>query len=101
MDTPFKIHTKSTDTDVEIEISGDLIINHIEKIKVELDSVIDFSKDLVLKLDNPSSLDITFIQLVLSLKRSFQKNEKKLTFMGSFNDEISGLLTNAGLQDLF
>ncbi|WP_282036085.1 STAS domain-containing protein [Saccharicrinis aurantiacus] len=101
MDAPFKIDVNKSDTETNIAVSGDLIINHIEKIKEGLDNSIDFSKNLTLDLNGITSIDITFIQLIISLKKSFQSSAKQIVFKNNFNDEIKTLLQNAGFNNLF
>ncbi len=101
MDAPFLINTEQSDSNIDIKISGDLIINHIEKIKSSLDEVIDGDKNINLVLDNPSSIDITFIQLIISLIKTSKSSDTDFNFSGIFSDEINGLIANAGFKDLF
>ncbi len=101
MDNPFSISTQHSDTGIELKVSGDLIINHIEKIKSSLDETINLDQNINLILDNPSSIDITFIQLIISLMKTSQENDNEFTFSGNFSDEINGLIANAGFKDLF
>lgn len=101
MDAPFKIKVNQSDSETGIMVSGDLIINHIEKIKEAFDNAIDTSKDLTLDLNDVTSIDITFIQLVISLKKSFQSSGNQIVFKNNFNDEIMTLLKNAGFNNLF
>ncbi|WP_075603320.1 STAS domain-containing protein [Saccharicrinis aurantiacus] len=100
MDAPFKIDVNKSDTETNIAVSGDLIINHIEKIKEVFDSSIDFSKNLIIDLNGINSIDITFIQLIISLKKSFQSSDNQIVFKNNFNDEVKILLQNAGFNNL-
>ncbi len=101
MDAPFLINTEQSDSNIDIKVSGDLIINHIEKIKSSFDEIIDGDKNINLFLDNPSSIDITFIQLIISLIKTSKSNNTDFTFSGNFSDEINSLIANAGFKDLF
>lgn len=78
----------------EIHFSGSLIINHIAKIYEDLKGIVTKDKQYSLFIDNPESLDITFVELVISLKKSF----KELKVTSTLKDDILQLLTKNGLD---
>jgi len=101
MDIPFSIDVKQDENKVSMIITGDLIINHISKIKEDINNSIDYSKDLFIRTINPSSLDITFIQILFSIRAKYKNNDLSFSFEGILNEELHGLVSNAGFQDLF
>ncbi len=101
MDTAFSVDVKHDKNQSKILISGELIINHICKIRESILDAVDFSNNLDIHITNPSSLDVTFIQLVSSLKKSLENKGKECTIEGGFSEEIHGLISNAGFNNLF
>lgn len=101
MDIPFSIDVKQDENMVSMIITGDLIINHISKIKDDIMNSIDYTKNLRIRTINPSSIDITFIQILFSIRRKYENNDLSFSFEGILNEELHGLVSNAGFQDLF
>jgi anti-anti-sigma regulatory factor len=96
--TPFSINfSKGTNANI-VEITGSLVINHIEKIYHDLSTNLDFSKNLKVVLDQVDNIDITFVQLLLSLKKQFGKSGLELTLQSKLSDDMWLLLNNAGFN---
>jgi anti-anti-sigma regulatory factor len=96
--SPFSINiSKGTNANI-VEITGSLVINHIEKIYHDLSTNIDFSKNLKVVLDQVENIDITFVQLLLSLKKQFGKSGLELTLQSKLSDDMWLLLNNAGFN---
>ncbi|MCU4155169.1 STAS domain-containing protein [Carboxylicivirga sp. A043] len=81
-----------------LRFSGQLIINHIEKIAEAVKSRLKTDKDLQIEIDNPESVDVTFIQLVLSLKATLKANGKTTTIISELKPELQTLVKNSGFQ---
>ena len=90
----YAIQQVEKDSITEIHFSGSLIINHIAKIYEDLKGIVTKDKQYSLFIDNPESLDITFVELVISLKKSF----KELKVTSTLKDDILQLLTKNGLD---
>jgi len=101
MDLPFSIEIKKEKDKKLLLITGDLIINYIAKIKESISEKLDDTIGLKIKVTNPSSMDITFIQLVCALKKTFENKSLDFSVEGTFNEEIYSLISNAGFNDLF
>ncbi len=101
MDTAFSVDVKHEKGQSKMIISGELIINHIGKIRNEILEAVDFSNNLDIHITNPSALDVTFIQLMSSLKKSIENKGKDCVIEGIFGEDIDGLISNAGFNDLF
>lgn len=81
-----------------MRFSGQLIINYIENITDIVKGKVNTSKDLDIIVDNPESVDITFIQLLVSVKNTIEKAGKKVNIDANLKDEIQALITNAGFN---
>ncbi len=101
MSKSFSIDIKQHDNEQEIIFSGELIINHINAIKEELMGLIDFAKPINMRLINPTGIDITFIQIVLAIKKAYQDKGINCKLQGTINEETFNLLANSGFKDLF
>ncbi|MCW3806409.1 hypothetical protein [Plebeiibacterium marinum] len=101
MDTAFSVDVKIDKDQSKMLISGELIINHIGKIKESILDAVDFSNDLKIQVANPSAMDITFIQLMSSLVKSYQNKGKNCTVEGTLGEDVYGLVSNAGFNNLF
>ncbi len=78
--------------------SGQLIINHIEKITALVNEKLSTSKDLQIEIDNPESIDVTFIQLLLAIKATIKANGKKVSINTELKDELRLLVKNSGFN---
>ncbi len=101
MDVPFSVDIKNNKDLITILVSGELIINHIQKIKSVFLESLDFSKNLSIKVTNPTSIDITFIQLLCSIKKAFTDKGFEFNLEGTFSEDVYSLVSNAGFNDLF
>jgi hypothetical protein len=81
-----------------MRFSGQLIINHIEKVTEIVKSGFKADKDLQVEIDNPESVDVTFIQLILAVKATLEANGKQLFVNAKCKDEIEKLIQNSGFQ---
>lgn len=81
-----------------MRFSGQLIINYIENITEIVKEKVNTSKDLDLQIDNPDSVDVTFIQLLISLKKTFEKAGKKVSLTADLKEEIKTLIANSGFD---
>ncbi len=83
-----------------IELTGLLIINHIEPIYTYFKDVLTFSKKIELKI-NAVSIDLTFLQLLLSLKKEYLNKNIDFIIQLSLPDDQQQLLVNAGFDNRF
>lgn len=101
METAFSVDVKKDKEQTKILFAGELIINNIEKIKTSVAESVDFSNNLSVNITNPSGIDITFIQLICSLKNTCKSKNIEFAIEGNFSEEAYTLLSNAGFNDLF
>ncbi len=84
-----------------LEISGNLVINHIEKIYKEIAEKIDFSRNLNITIQSVENIDITFVQLVLALKKEYSEKQLSLEVVIDLPEDLWTLLKNAGIKTKF
>jgi len=95
---PYKVIYEELPEKVLLHFSGQLIINYIENITEAVTNKVTASKDLDVKIDNPDSIDVTFIQLLLSIIKTFEANDKKVSVTSELKDELKTLIGNSGFS---
>lgn|SRR5574344_2035509 len=98
MGNVYDIHLSEKDGTETVKFSGQLIINHIEKIYAELNEKLKFDCPLVVVIDNPENIDITFIQLVISLRKLWSECNLAFSIKAEVKSEHMQLIEKAGLQ---
>ncbi len=99
-DDNFQVQVKKSDDSLELVFSGQLTINYIHKIKDSVNGQIDFSRDISVLVDNPDNLDITFLQLLQSLKITAELNKRQFSVKAILPNELESLVSNSGFSDL-
>lgn len=82
----------------ELKFSGDLIINHIENIYGELQELITPEQSVTFILDNPNNIDITFLQLIESVRNTWAEHGKEFKIQTTLADDLKQLVAKAGLE---
>jgi anti-anti-sigma regulatory factor len=101
IDTPFKVIISKSTAFNTFEINGSLVISHIESIYKELKEKVDFSKKHIIEVDKVDVIDLTFVQLLLALKKEFIEYGTDFEIKLSLNDEQQQLLKNSGFETQF
>ena len=101
MDKPFEIKIKKNSDHQEVIFSGDLVINYIEEITKTVNDNVDMSKAVRVDIANPENMDLTFIQLVLSLQKTCLNNNVEFAISSKIKDDLKLLLVNAGFNNIF
>ena len=84
-----------------IEVMGSLVINYIDKIHQELSNHVDLSKGLNIVVKKVENIDITFVQLLLSLQKEFNGLNLPIAISMELGDDSWSLLQNAGFKNQF
>jgi hypothetical protein len=99
-DESFLVQVDEVNETLEMVFSGQLTINCIQKIKDCVSDQIDFSKDISVRVDNPDNLDITFLQLLQSIKTTAELNRRQFLVTTTLPNELESLISNSGFSDL-
>lgn len=94
----YSVEVSEVDGKKQVRLTGSIIINHIEKVYDELKSQITPNDDVILLVENPENVDITFVQLVLSMKRAWKESGKSLKITTTLPDDLKNLLAKAGIS---
>jgi len=89
-----KINSEKTNT---LKLS-ELTVQTIENTKAKIDEFILKGKDLNIVLEDISSIDLSYIQLILSLGKSKMNEPVKIVFKGEMQESIRIMLDNAGFS---
>ena len=96
--SPFKVNVEETSDKLLIRFSGQLIINHINKITEELRPFLTVRSDVDIIIDNADNIDVTFIQLVYSIKNTYLAQNKKVSITAKLKEELETLVSNSGFN---
>ncbi len=100
MDKPFEIKLKNKPDKLTLKFSGNLVINYIEDITRSVTEMADMSKPLHIDIANPDSIDLTFIQLVISLQKTCLNKNIEFTVAARIKDDLKIILANAGFNNI-
>jgi len=100
MSETYKITTEINQTANQLTIvfEGNLDLKNINNIKDELISVYSSNNNLLLKITNVQTIDLSFIQLLISLKKELLTSKKECSIELNLNDELNNLLSNSGID---
>lgn len=97
---PYNVQISDQQDKMIAHFSGNLVINYINEI-VDIVKGNFFSKPLDLIIDNPESIDLTFIQLVLSIQKDSLDNNQDLSVTANIKHELKSVIANAGFNQFF
>ncbi|NPA36461.1 MAG: hypothetical protein GXO47_06395 [Chlorobi bacterium] len=95
---PFEIKFSKKKDSQTINFTGNLIINHIDDIFNTVKDKVDKSKDLHIKISEPENIDLTFIQMVLSLQKTWLNNNRDFSVETKIKEELKLILNNSGFS---
>ncbi len=87
---------QSTGKSIEIRLTGDIGLEHIDIVLSQLKEASRQPKDIHIKLDDITFLDLSTIQVLQSLHRKLEHAQYSLFF--EFPDEWIQLLNTAGFS---
>jgi hypothetical protein len=90
---------EKANTPHEIKVS-DLTVYTVEEIKREIDKYLENDESFKLVFENISGIDLTYIQLILSLQSLEEGKKLRYEFRGDIPDEIINLLVRTGFSDI-
>lgn len=94
-------HVPGTTANQEnLVIQGRLTIENIQDIKTKLQEAVANFQNIQIYVEQVEAIDLTFLQLLYSLKRSFSETSKNISFNLMLSDENKTLLRQSGLESL-
>lgn len=98
MSSVYSLEVTQSDGKKQLKFGGDLVINHIDKMAAEVKQALDTPADVAVSVDDPANIDMTFIQLVIAIKRQTIAAGRKFEISASIKDDLKDLLVKAGLD---
>ncbi|PLX03622.1 MAG: hypothetical protein C0594_10195 [Marinilabiliales bacterium] len=80
----------------QLSFEGNLAINNIEQIRKDVLTRLYEFEELEISVSNVSGIDLSFIQLLLAIQKTFKKG--KVSFDFNIKDEYNTLLDKSGLN---
>jgi ABC-type transporter Mla MlaB component len=96
----FNIDYKKNNGEIAIVFSGQLTISSIKKMTESIKANIDNPEKVLINVKDVENLDLTFIQLIQSIKNSGKKNGYEVSVSMKLPEDLSSLLINAGFGNL-
>ncbi len=100
MAEPFAIQLVDNADDQAITFSGNLVINHIDKIASKVKEITNTKKSLEIIVDKCEGIDITFIQLIIALQKTWMQNGLEFSVQARIKEEHTRLIENAGFINI-
>jgi len=85
----------------DINLQGKLSIMTIETIIPELNSAIDKFSEFNFTLENIEQMDLSAMQMLISIKKTLSSEQKKHTFTFRLSEQMQESVTEAGLLQQF
>ena len=82
-----------------LSFAGNLTIHNIQQIKQEVEQKLQKRKPLHVLVGNVVQLDLSFLQLLMALKKMHEKNSIPFAVQMELSQEIEQLLINSGFHD--
>lgn len=82
---------------LNLKFGGDLVINYADKLAEQIREAMPQPAPLAVTVDNPSNIDMTFVQMLVALRHSCQKAGLAYSVKSTLKDDLKELLTKAGL----
>lgn len=84
----------------EINITGELTIDTVENMIVDINPVTDKFQSFKIVLNDITNIDLSGIQFLISLKKTIKANEKIVEFQMNLSEKFNTLLKSTGLFSL-
>lgn len=97
MDEDYNILTVPEKDKTKLIIEGNLVLKNAEKIKIQLTTLLKEEFELEFIVRNVKDIDLTFLQLLVSLNNVFKD---KMKVIMSLSNELKTLVSNSGFFNL-
>jgi anti-anti-sigma regulatory factor len=89
---------KKSEKKAKMIIEKELTIYTVLEIKEHFMEAINEFKEIDIQIRDVENLDLSFIQLIESLRKTAEEYEKKITISAALSDETKTLVDNAGFD---
>lgn len=96
MTEPFSIQYSVSENLQLLSFSGQLVINHIEKIVGHVKERLDYGKSVEILVEACENMDITFIQFLVALQKTWMQKGLEFSVRSTVKEDLVRLIENAG-----
>ncbi len=89
------------DRSVLLKIGGELIIQNVGEARQQLMEIMSLCKSVRIELQNVTSLDLAFIQVLVATLHTGSTLQKKVTLEAQLPEELQLIVKNSGFAQLF
>ncbi len=101
MASVYSLKIADVDGKKQLTFSGDLVINHADKVVAEVKNALAQPSDTAVVIDNPNNIDMTFIQLLVAIKHSCVAANKKFEISSTLKEDLKLLIVKSGFDKEF
>ncbi|MCK7511949.1 MAG: STAS domain-containing protein [Desulfobacterales bacterium] len=83
----------------EIKIGHEFSIHNVEDIKAELDKIADKYNEFNIKVDMPESFDLAALQLLVSFRKTAEKEGRKVKVQLSLPESLDQIINHSGIKE--
>ena len=94
-----KVKSKKTTKKEAIILKDDLTIQKASEIREQLLNILDQNEHLTINLKDVRECDLTFLQLLIALRKSVEESGKTLTLITGNNQSLYHLMKNSGYPE--
>lgn len=92
---------KKGEKKVTVVLENDLTIYSVDELKKIIDDLYKKYDDLNFEFKNIKNIDLTFVQLLFSIKQSALNDDKKITLDVDMPEDLELLFNNADIKRVF
>jgi len=85
---------------VTINLENELTIFSVEGMKDKIFEAVKKYNDIKFELQNINNMDLTFVQMLYSVRKTAQEKNKKVSFNTELSDDIMSLFNNSDLNKI-
>ena len=85
---------------MSVIVEGELSLRYISEIREDIKSAIRDAKNLKMIISNADMIDLSFLQLVISLQNTYRNRKDLFSIEFEIDQEKRDLLINSGFKEL-
>lgn len=83
-----------------VSLEGDLTISNVADARNKIVSMLEGSQDVEVKVHSVENIDLTFLQLLYSVKKTIKAGGKDINISLDLGDDLKKLLDRSGLTSI-
>lgn len=83
-----------------VSLEGDLTISNVADARNKIVSMLEGCQDVDIKVHSVENIDLTFLQLLYSIKKTLKAGEKDINISLDLGDDLKKLVDRSGLTSI-